>query len=333
MNFALTPDMVPWIISGGAALMAVVIAFAFTGGSTLSTGAVERRVRRNEYDDSTRKSPTGRRAVRRNERLSDNDLLDSLLRRIFPNPYKVRMKLERTGKAISVGEYVLSMIITTLLVAVTAKLSSSWDIVVCGLLGLLVGIVLPAKVVSFMGNRRVGKFMTDFPSAIEMIVRGLRSGLPFIESVNAVGKEFPDPVGIEFRRVADTVKLGQSVESALWDVAERINVSEFKFMIVALTIQRETGGNLAETLANLAELLRKRAALKLKIRALSSEARASAYIIGSLPFVMEFILTIASFDYARVLWTDERGITMATCGGIWMFIGYYVMYQMVNFEV
>lgn len=332
MNFALTPELVPWILSGGIALIVLVVSFAFSGGGGLSSGQVEKRIKRAD-DVVSAMDKVAERRVRKADRLSDNDFVDAILRRIFPNPRKIRSKLERTGKAITAGEFMLSVLMTALGVTVALRLFTSIDLLICAMLGLLVSVIVPAKVIAIMGNRRIAKFMKDFPNAIEMIVRGLRSGLPFIESVNAVGKEFPDPIGIEFRRISDTVKLGQSVESSMWDVAERINVPEFKFMIVALTIQRETGGNLAETLGNLAELLRKRHALKLKIRALSSEARASAYIIGSLPFIMELVISIANFDYARVLWTDERGIMLASAGACWMFMGYYVMYQMVNFEI
>lgn len=119
----------------------------------------------------------------------------------------------------------------------------------------------------------------------------------------------------------------------MWDVSERIDAPEFKFLIVAMTIQRETGGNLGETLANLSELLRKRKALKLKIRALSSEARASAYIIGSLPFFMLFIINVQNHEYAKLLWTDPRGLNLLITGGVMMLLGFYVMYQMINFEV
>src|SRR3546814_3784395 len=119
------------------------------------------------------------------------------------------------------------------------------------------------------------------------MVRGLRSGLPITESIRAAGQEIVDPVGIELRRITDAVRLGAKLEEALWDCSLRLDIQEFNFFTVALAIQSETGGNLAETLANLSDVLRRRRQLKLKIKALSSEAKASAYIIGSLPFRSE----------------------------------------------
>lgn len=331
----LGPEFVPVIIAAGVGLIVMVLGL---GLSTADTGpsskAIEKRLKRGGEvaEDKTKKR--GRGSVRRGEfNYSEIESVDLFLKRILPNPDKIRIRLERTGKAFTIGELTLVSLGLFMGMAIMLKMFTPFSPQVCAMAGLLVGLIIPIKVVSIIGNRRVNKFMKEFPDAIDLIVRGLRSGLPFIESVNAVGREFPDPIGIEFRRIADSVKLGQSVESAMWDVAERIDAPEYKFLIVALSIQRETGGNLAETLSNLADLLRKRKALKLKIRALSSEARASAYIIGSLPFVMFMLINVVNGEYASMLWTDERGQKMLGVGLGVMFTGFYVMYQMVNFEI
>lgn len=335
----LTPDMLPYLIAGAAALIVVVIGFGMSGvGEIESKGALEKRLKRNRtsnnpVEDRMRAREEEGRQVRRETTYSSVGALDSLLRRIFPNPDKLRARLERTGKAISIGEFFLVIGVTTMAVGVGTRLIWGLEPQIAALTGLVVGLLLPSRVIKIMGNRRIKKFMKDFPPAIDMIVRGLRSGLPFVESVASVGREFPDPIGIEFRRISDGVKLGQSVENAMWDISQRVDVPEFKFLIVAMTIQRETGGNLAETLGNLSDLLRKREGLKLKIRALSSEARASAYIIGSLPFVMYALIRVVSPDYAVLLWTDPRGQTMMMYGIFWMSIGYFVMWRMVNFEI
>jgi len=337
----LSPDMLPYVIAVAAALIVLVIGIGLAGnGEMQSKGAVEKRLKRNlgpldPIAERMRKrdSEKNSRHVRRETTYSSINAFDNILRRIFPNPDKLRGRLERTGKAISIGEFFLVIAVTVMATGVFVRLYWNLEPQIAVLIGMVVGLTLPAQVIKVMGNRRVGKFMKEFPAAIDMIVRGLRSGLPFVESVSAVGKEFPDPIGIEFRRISDGVKLGQSVENAMWDISQRITVPEFKFLIVAMTIQRETGGNLAETLNNLSDLLRKREGLKLKIRALSSEARASAYIIGSLPFVMYGLIRVVSPDYATLLWTDPRGQNMAMYGIGWMCIGYFVMWRMVNFEI
>jgi len=327
------PELVPYVVALGVALIVIVIGMGLSGGDEGPNAKnIEKRLHRSGGEAVAAKTPKGHGGVRREVHYSDIAWVDTVLRRVLPNPDKLRIRLERTGKTISIAEFLLMILATFLGMAVMLRIFTPLDILVCVLVGLIIGLIVPAKIIRIIGNRRVNKFMKEFPNAIDLITRGLRSGLPFIESVNAVGREFPDPIGIEFRRISDSVKLGQSVEAAMWDVAERIDSPEYKFMIVAMSIQRETGGNLAETLTNLSELLRKRKALDLKIRALSSEARASAYIIGSLPFVMAFIINIANHEYASKLWTDERGIRMAMWGCGIMFTGYYIMYRMVNFE-
>ncbi len=326
------PESVPYVISIGATLIVVLIGFAFMGGGgDPSAKAIDKRLKRGEGAPDER-APKGKASVRRDIQLSSNPMVDAFLRRILPNPDKLRIKLRRTGKDITIAEFLLVVIATFMGIALMLRIGFTLDPMVCLLAGLLVALLIPIKVISIMGNRRVNKFMKEFPDAIDLIVRGLRSGLPFLESVNAVGREFPDPIGIEFRRITDAVKLGQSVETAMWEVAERIDSPEYKFMIVAMSIQRETGGNLAETLSNLGELLRKRRALQLKIRALSSEARASAYIIGGLPFIMAVLINVVNPDYGSMLYKDPRGVSMALKGCAIMFMGYYIMYRMVNFD-
>lgn len=142
-----------------------------------------------------------------------------------------------------------------------------------------------------------------------------------------------DPVGIEFRRITNSVKLGQTLEEALWDASRRLDTPDFKFFVISLSVQRETGGNLAETLHNLGDILRKRQQLKLKIKAMSSEARASAYIIGSLPFIMLGILMMINRKYVMVLFTDPRGLIFVGVGLLLIGLGALIMSKMVKFEI
>ena len=165
------------------------------------------------------------------------------------------------------------------------------------------------------------------------MVRSLRAGIPISEAIATVANDAPEPISTEFKRVSDTVKLGKSVEDGLWKVAKRIDLPDFKFLIIAISIQRETGGNLAETLAGLANMLRKRRQIKLKIKAMSSEARASAWIIGSLPFIMFFLLWLANDDYVMTLINDPRGIYLIGAGLTMIASGVGVMAKMVRFEI
>jgi tight adherence protein B len=143
----------------------------------------------------------------------------------------------------------------------------------------------------------------------------------------------PDPIGAEFRQVCDQIRIGQQQDQALWDTAKRIGVPEMKFLCVTLAVQRETGGNLAETLENLDNILRRRRQMRLKVKALSSEARASAMIIGSLPFLMTGVLSVADAGYLSILFTDHLGNMLLAGGCASMSFGTLVMWKMVRFEI
>jgi tight adherence protein B len=199
--------------------------------------------------------------------------------------------------------------------------------------GLLVGVGLPYWVIGRLIIRRVNKFNSNFPDAIELMVRGLRSGLPITETLGIVAQEIPGPVGIEFRAVADKMKIGRTMEGALQDTAERLGTAEFQFFVITLAIQRETGGNLAETLSNLANVLRMRAQMKLKIRAMSSESKASAYIVGALPFIVFGLVWFINPKYMANFFVDPRLIVAGLGGLVWMSIGAFIMAKMVNFEI
>ena len=201
------------------------------------------------------------------------------------------------------------------------------------LAGLFVGLGLPHFVIGKMIKRRIAKFTSNFPDAIELMVRGLRSGLPITETLGIVASEIPGPVGLEFRTVADKMKIGRTMEAALQETADRLGTAEFQFFVITLAIQRETGGNLAETLSNLADVLRKRAQMKLKIRAMSSESKASAYIVGSLPFIVFALVYMMNPDYMGGFFTDQRLIVAGLGGMCWMGMGVFIMAKMVNFEI
>jgi tight adherence protein B len=201
------------------------------------------------------------------------------------------------------------------------------------MLGLLVGIGGPHFVVGKMIKRRLAKFNTNFPDAIELMVRGLRSGLPITETLGIVAGEVIGPVGVEFRMVTDKMKIGRTMESALQDTADRLGTPEFQFFVITLAIQRETGGNLAETLSNLSDVLRKRAQMKLKIRAMSSESKASAYIVGSLPFIVFGLVYMINPHYMGQFFVDQRLMVAGMGGMIWMGIGGAIMAKMCNFEI
>lgn len=242
------------------------------------------------------------------------------------------MRLHRSGKGWTLSQYLyasggLALFVTLLMFIKTGAAALSLGI------GLLVGAGLPHAVVSFFIRKRTSAFTAKFPDAIELLVRGLRSGLPVTETLGVVSTEVPGPVGEEFKLVTERIKIGKTMEDALQETADRLNTPEFSFFCITLAIQRETGGNLAETLSNLADVLRKRAQMKLKIKAMSSESKASAYIVGALPFIVFIMIYWINPGYLGGFFTDDRLIVTGLGGLVWMSIGAFIMAKMVSFEI
>jgi tight adherence protein B len=242
------------------------------------------------------------------------------------------LRLHRTGKNWTVSQYIYASL--GLMAGVGALVWLKTGMLPLGLaVGVMVGGGLPHFVVNWQINRRTNKFITRFPDALELLVRGLRSGLPISETLTVVANELPGPVAEEFKLVTDRIRLGRTMEESLQDTADRLDLAEFSFFCITLAIQRETGGNLAETLANLADVLRKRAQMKLKIKAMSSESKASAYIVGSLPFIVFFLIYSINPKYMGQFFTDER-LMVAGCGAfVWLSLGGFIMSRMVSFEI
>ncbi len=242
------------------------------------------------------------------------------------------IRLEKTGKKWTLAQYAYGSLGLGLAVALLVFLKSGAFLFSLGL-GTVVGAGLPHLVVSRMIKGRINKFNAKFADAIELLVRGLRSGLPVTETLQVVAQEIDGPVGVEFKGIVDRIKVGRTMEEALQVTADRLGIPEFNFFCITLAIQRETGGNLAETLSNLADVLRKRSQMKLKIRAMSSESKASAYIVGALPFIVFGLIYWINPKYLSTFFTDERLIVIGLGGGVWMGIGVFIMAKMVSFEI
>ena len=244
----------------------------------------------------------------------------------------LEVRLDRTGKGWNLTQYLYASAGLALLVAVIMFLRSGALLLSLGI-GVLVGAGLPHLVVGFFIKKRTNQFNTKFPDGIELLVRGLRSGLPVTETLAVVSQEVPGPVGEEFKGVVERIKIGRTMEESLQETADRLGIPEFNFFCITLAIQRETGGNLAETLSNLSDVLRKRAQMKLKIRAMSSESKASAYIVGALPFIVFSMIWWINPSYIGGFFEDDRLIVAGLGGLVWMSIGGFIMAKMVSFEI
>ena len=258
--------------------------------------------------------------------------MDGLAQRFIPKPALLKARLQQTGKTWTLGQY--AMVSMAIIVVVTLLLLfRGMPLLLAVFVGLFAGIGIPHYVISKLIKRRIATFNARFPDALELMVRGLRSGLPISETMGVVADEVPGPVSEEFRAVSDKMKIGRTMEAALQESAERMGTPEFQFFTITLAIQRETGGNLAETLANLADVLRKRAQMKLKIKAMSSESKASAWIVGALPFIVFTLVLWINPNYMHTFFVDQRLIVVGCGGLVWMGIGVFIMAKMVDFEI
>src|SRR5208283_4633261 len=199
--------------------------------------------------------------------------------------------------------------------------------------GAIVGVFgLPLWALSFLRKRRVSKFVEEFPSAIDVIVRGVRAGLPVADCFRIVANEAPEPVRSEFRQIVEAQAIGLTVGEAVERLAERLPIPEASFFSIVVSITQKTGGNLSEALANLATVLRDRKKMRGKIKAISTEAKVSAGIIGSLPFVVCLALYVLQPNYVMTLFTTNGGKIVLGGGLTWMMFGELIMRKMIDFD-
>jgi tight adherence protein B len=191
---------------------------------------------------------------------------------------------------------------------------------------------VPRWMINFLRKRRIKRFLEEFPNAMDVIVRGVKAGLPLNECVRIVAMEAAEPVKTEFRQMAETQTLGVSLADAVGKLPERVPVPEASFFAIVITIQQKAGGNLSETLGNLSRVLRERRKMVGKIKAMSMEAKASAAIIGSLPIIVMGLVYLTSPRYMALLFTDPLGNLILGASAVWMFLGIMVMRRMINFD-
>jgi tight adherence protein B len=199
-------------------------------------------------------------------------------------------------------------------------------------MGFAAGLGLPRWVIGFLAKRRTKKFTESFSDAIDIIVRGIKSGLPVHDCLRIIARESPAPLGPEFHSLVENVGMGMAMDQGLEKMYARMPTSELRFFTIVLAIQQKTGGNLAEALGNLSAVLRARKLMREKVKALSSEATASAMIIGVLPPGVIMMIQVVSPAYMSVMYTDHRGNLMLMAGAFWMSLGIFVMHRMINFK-
>ncbi|HLL26713.1 MAG TPA: type II secretion system F family protein [Xanthobacteraceae bacterium] len=215
-------------------------------------------------------------------------------------------------------------------------LLASWfmgaELYVAAIFAVAAGFALPRWVLSFLKKRRENKFLEELPNAVDVIVRGVKAGLPIGDCIRIIANETQEPVKSEFRAIAESTAMGIPLSDAAAKLFDRIPLPESNFFGIVVAIQQKAGGSLSEALGNLSRVLRERKKMKAKIQAMSMEAKASAGIIGSLPIAVMILVYLTSPNYIELLWTTPMGHLMLFGSGVWMTIGILVMRKMINFD-
>ncbi len=324
-----------YLIAGLAFISVAGLGWAFSGGGgTKSAGAKRLRAVAGESPNrrSKRKLPgadqAGTRRKQIQQTLNDLDLQQKEKRK---RTLTLKARILQAGYSFSpLSFHITSLVIGTLTIAIL--LLTGQSLLIAGAFGFGTGFGLPRWFLGFVRKRRVKKFSLEFANAIDVIVRGVKSGLPLNECLRIIAREAPAPVGPEFKMLNEGMTVGVDLGRGLEKMYERMPLSELNFFAIVLTIQQKTGGNLAEALGNLSTVLRARKMMREKIGALSSEAKASSMIIGSLPPLVMLIVYVTTPAYMSLMFTEPLGHMLLAGGASWMALGIFVMSRMISFD-
>ncbi|HEY7459322.1 MAG TPA: type II secretion system F family protein [Xanthobacteraceae bacterium] len=226
--------------------------------------------------------------------------------------------------------YIASAVVGVIVAAVPFAFGQAWYVVLGA--AFAAGVGAPRWLISYLKKRREERFTEELPNAIDVIVRGVKAGLPLGDCIRIIASETQEPVRGEFRMIAEATALGMPLPEACAKLYDRIPLAEANFFSIVITIQQKAGGSLSEALANLSKVLRDRKKMKAKIKAMSMEAKASAVIIGILPVAVMVLVYLTSPGYIDLLWTSPMGRTMLAASAGWMMVGTFVMRRMINFD-
>jgi tight adherence protein B len=263
-------------------------------------------------------------------------LKEAEARRTKKGIYKLREEMIQAGlEELSPGQFLAGIALAALVATAVYYVMGMPFLDFLGLAVIPVALMfgLPKFVLGYLIKRRTKEFTRMFADGLDVIIRGVKAGLPVPECISIIGREMPDPVGSEFRLISEGTRLGMTIDECLERAVSRVPTPELRFFAIVLMIQRQTGGNLADTLGKLSDVLRGRKRMRDKVQAMSSEAKASASIIGSLPIVVGTLLALVAPDYIGLLFTTATGHKLIAGGMTWMGIGIFVMNNMISFDM
>jgi tight adherence protein B len=336
--FGIDTTVLAFVVLAGFSAGAVAYAFLFTRISNeKQVGKRLEIIKTAETDRSVVKASRDRVAEATKRRKSVQDSLKQLDEKQKSNERLVKKpplkaQIRQAGMQVSMERFYIYSAVSGIALTILVYFAGASLLILPA--ALLVGALgLPRWFVSFRRTRRVKAFLNEFPNALDIIVRAVKSGLPLNDAIRLIANEAPEPVKTEFRRIIDSQQMGLSIPDASMRMSETMPCTEAGFFGIVIQIQSQAGGNLSEALGNLSRVLRDRKKMKAKVQALSMEAKASAVIIGALPFVVAFLVYLTSPNYIMPLFTTSVGNLILGCSGVWMSIGILVMRKMMNFDV
>ncbi|MDF1610356.1 type II secretion system F family protein [Hoeflea sp. YIM 152468] len=332
-------DTIVVAIIGLAALSAAALGYGVLYSRIEGERRAESRVKRVKAAETDRTKATAARD-RLNEankrRKSVQDSLKSLEEKNKENDRRtspaLKDRITQAGLTISIRKFYALSVALGLLAGFMAFVFQGNLFVALGVM-LIFGAGMPRWIVGFLRNRRMKAFLAEFPNALDVMVRSIKSGLPLNDAIRMISAEGQEPVRTEFKRIVEAQQMGMNIPEACARLYARMPLSEANFFAIVIAIQAQAGGNLSEALGNLSRVLRDRKKMKAKINAMSMEAKASAAIIGALPFIVATLVYLTSPEYIMILFTDTRGHVILGASAVWMSIGIMVMRNMINFDI
>ena len=294
----------------------------------------ERHVER-RMDSVARAEPVVRKAGGRAQKTRREQVEDSLkdleARQKKAKSVPLGVRIEQAGLGWSKQQFWIVSAVLGVVAFLAALIVKGGLLAALGL-GFAAGFGLPRWILSFLKKRREAKFLEHFPDSVDIIVRGIKAGLPLADSLKVIVNDSPEPIRSEVRQIVELQIVGMPLGEACGKLYERIPLPEANFFAIVVSIQQKAGGNLSEALGNLSRVLRDRKRMKAKITAMSTEAKASAAIIGALPIVVMTAVYVTSPAYISLLWTEPFGRIMLGASVLWMSLGVLVMRKMINFD-
>lgn len=332
-------DTVVLAIIGLAALSAGALGYGVLYSRIEGERKAESRVRRVKAAETDRSKAVAARD-RLNEvnkrRKSVQDSLKTLEEKNKENDRRssppLKDRILQAGLSISVRQFYVFSLVFGLVTGLVAFVAYGSLPIAAGAT-VVFGAGVPRWAIGFLRSRRMKAFLAEFPNALDIMVRSIKSGLPLNDAIRMIAAEGQEPVRTEFKRIVEAQQMGLNVPEACSRLYSRVPLAEANFFAIVITIQAQAGGNLSEALGNLSRVLRDRKKMKAKISAMSMEAKASAAIIGALPFIVTLLVYLTSPEYIMLLFTDSRGHLILAASGVWMSIGILVMRNMINFDI